>query len=303
MDENEDKKNEDEKNADVQTTKNTAEGGKAGVEEGRVTEISGAEDGRVSPYFRLTDAQLRARQRPGEAIFIAEGPKVVTTALERGLEPVSFLIRRKMIDGAGKDILAMSPETPVYTADDSLLEEITGFRLQRSWVLCAMKRPREKQPGEVLAGARRAAVLEGVWEPSNVGAIFRSAAALGWDAILLSPDCSDPWHRRSVRVCMGAVFTVPFARTAEDSGQELLHRLGFKTCGMALREGSLPLDSGVLKAQERLAVYLGNEDRGLRDETLDRCDYIVRIPMARGIDSLNVAAAAAISFWELKDHL
>ena len=270
--------------------------------EERVKVIRGAEDERVRLYFHLTDAQMRSKQRPEDAIFIAEGPKVVTTALERGLEPVSFLMREKMIGGAGKDILAMSPAAPVYTADDSLLEEITGFRLQRSWVLCAMKRPREKTVEEVLRGARRAAVLEGIWEPSNVGAVFRSAAALGWDAILLSPDCSDPWHRRSVRVCMGAVFTVPFARTGEDSGQEALHAMGFKTCGMALREGSVPLGDARLGNEERLAVYLGNEDRGLKDETLDRCDLILRIPMARGIDSLNVAAAAAIAFWELRQR-
>ncbi len=266
----------------------------------RVREILSTEDGGVSPYFRLTDAQMRSKQRPGEAIFIAEGPKVVTTALERGLKPISFLMRRKMIDGAGAEILGMSPDTVVYTGDDDLLESITGFRLQRSWVLSAMERPGERTAEEVLRGARRAAVLEGIWEPSNVGAIFRSAAALGWDAILLSPDCSDPWHRRSVRVCMGAVFTVPFARTGEDSGQEILHSLGFETCGMALREGSVPPDDPSLKKAERLALFLGNEDHGLKDATLDKCSRIIRIPMARSIDSLNVAAAAAIALWELR---
>ncbi len=270
------------------------------MEKDTVREITAVQEEGVRPYFRLTDAQMRSKQRPEEAIFIAEGPKVVKTALERGLRPLSFLMRRKMIEGAGKEILSMSPDTPVYTGDDDLLEEITGFRLQRSWVLSAMARPRERTAEEVLSAARRAVVLEGIWEPSNVGALFRSAAALGWDAILLSPDCSDPWHRRSVRVCMGAVFTVPFARTGEDSGQEILHRLGFETCGMALREGSIPLDDPALKRKERLAVILGNEDHGLRDGTLDKCDHIIRIPMARGIDSLNVAAAGAIALWELR---
>ncbi len=266
----------------------------------RITEIKTAQDDPVRAYFHLTDAQMREKQHPEDAIFIAEGPRVVSTALERGLEPLSFLMRRKMIDGAGEKLIAMSPDTPVYTADDDILEEITGFRLQRSWVLSAMKRPRERAMEEVLSGARRVAVLEGIWEPSNVGAVFRSAAALGWDAVLLSPDCADPWHRRSVRVCMGAVFTLPFARTGADSGIGTLRSLGFVACGMALREDSVALGSGCLRDAERLAVFLGNEDRGLRAETLDKCDRVIRIPMARGIDSLNVAAAAAVAFWELR---
>ena len=261
----------------------------------RIREILSTEEEGVRPYFRLTDAQMRAKQRPGEAIFIAEGPKVVRTALERGLKPLSFLMRRKMIEGAGADILAMSPDTPVYTGDDGILEAVTGFKLQRSWVLSAMARPEEKTAEEV-----RVAVLEGIWEPSNVGAIFRTAAALGWDAILLSPDCSDPWHRRSVRVCMGAVFTVPFARTGEDSGAETLRSLGFVTCGMALREDSVSPDEPSLRKAERLAVFLGNEDHGLKEATLRGCRRVIRIPMAREIDSLNVAAAAAIALWELR---
>ena len=266
----------------------------------RIREILSTEEEGVRPYFRLTDAQMRAKQRPGEAIFIAEGPKVVRTALERGLKPLSFLMRRKMIEGAGADILAMSPDTPVYTGDDGILEAVTGFKLQRSWVLSAMARPEEKTAEEVLRGARRVAVLEGIWEPSNVGAIFRTAAALGWDAILLSPDCSDPWHRRSVRVCMGAVFTVPFARTGEDSGAETLRSLGFVTCGMALREDSVSPDEPSLRKAERLAVFLGNEDHGLKEATLRGCRRVIRIPMAREIASLNVAAAAAIALWELR---
>ena len=266
----------------------------------RVREIRSTEEEGVRPYFRMTDAQMRAKQRPEEAIFIAEGPKVVRTALERGMKPISFLIRRKMIDGAGADILAMTPETPVYTGDDGILEAVTGFKLQRSWVLSAMARPEEKTAEEVLRCARRVAVLEGIWEPSNVGAIFRTAAALGWDAILLSPDCSDPWHRRSVRVCMGAVFTVPFARTGEDGGTQMLRALGFETCGMALREDSVPPDDPSLHKAERLAVFLGNEDHGLKEATLRGCRRVIRIPMAREIDSLNVAAAAAIALWELR---
>ena len=252
-------------------------------------------------FYHLTDAQLRSRQEPEKGIFIAEGPKVVHTALDAGYTPVSLLMRRKFIDNElGQAIVARCGDVPVYTASDDLLAELTGFKLQRSWVLCAMRRPAPRQIGDVLRDAHRVAVLEGINEPSNVGAIFRSAAALGADAILLTPACCDPLHRRSVRVCMGAVFTVPWAWTGEDAGFAELRENGFTAVGMALREDCLTLDDERLQAYDKLAIYLGTEDTGLCERTISLCDHIVKIPMAPGIDSLNVAAAAAVAFWQLR---
>ena len=251
-------------------------------------------------YLHLTDHQLRSRREPEKGLFIAEGPKVVLSALEAGCAPVSLLMRRKFVDGPGAAIIAKCPDVPVYTGDDDTLAALTGFRLQRSWVLCALRRPAPRSVAEVLAGADRVAVLEGITEPSNVGAIFRSAAALGCGGILLSPSCCDPLHRRAVRVCMGALFTVPWARTGEELGFPQLREAGFATAALALREDSLSLEDPRLAETEKLAVFLGTEDTGLRRETLDRCDHIVRIPMAEGIDSLNVAAAAAVAFWQLR---
>ncbi len=266
-----------------------------------VIEIQSPSDPRTEAYFHQSDAALRSRQRPGEALLVTEGPKVTLTALEKGLTPVSLLMRKKMIEGAGKALIDACPEgTPIYTAGDDVLEKLTGFRLQRTWVLGAMRRSAPREATDLLKNARRVAVLEGITEPSNVGAIYRSAAALGVDCLLLSPDCCDPCHRRSLRVCMGAVFTVPWAWTEADSGQALLHKMGFATVGMALSDRSVPLDDPCLDAPERLAVYLGTEDTGLREETLDKCDYVVRIPMRAGIDSLNVAAAAAVAFWQFR---
>ena len=252
-------------------------------------------------FFRLTDAQLRSRQEPEKGILIAEGPKVVHTALDAGYEPVALLMRRKFIASLGAQIIRRCGDIPVYTGEDEALAALTGFRLQRTWVLCALRRPREKTPEEVLPSARRVACLEGITEPSNVGAIFRSAAALGFDAILLSPDCCDPWHRRAVRVCMGAIFSVPWARTGPDGALPLLKNSGFTVLGMALRDDCLTLDDPRLQEAEKLAVCLGTEDTGLREETIARCDYVVKIPMAPGIDSLNVAAAAAVAFWQLRE--
>ena len=251
-------------------------------------------------FYHLTDAQLRSRQEPEKGMFIAEGPKVVLSALGAGCQPLSLLMRRKMIDTQGAEIIRQCGDAPVYTADDSVLAALTGFKLQRSWVLCAMRRPREKTVEEALQDARRVAVLEGITEPSNVGAIFRSAAALRADAILLSPTCCDPLHRRAVRVCMGAIFQVPWARTGADEAFPLLRRLGFTTLGLALRENCLSLEDPSLPALDRLAVFLGTEDTGLQEETIRQCDKIVKIPMAGGIDSLNVAAAAAVAFWQLR---
>ena len=252
-------------------------------------------------FYHLTDAQLRSRQEPEKGIFIAEGPKVTHSALDAGCEPVSLLMRKKFIDSPlGREIIDKCGDIPVYTAEDEALAALTGFKLQRSWVLCAMKRPRPRSVSDVIAGKRRVALLEGITEPSNVGAIFRSAAALKADAVLLSPTCCDPLHRRAVRVCMGAVFTVPWAWTEDDAGFSLLRGHGFSTVGMALREPCLALDDPGLQAVQKLAVYLGTEDTGLSERTVSQCDHIVKIPMAPGIDSLNVAAAAAVAFWQLR---
>ena len=251
-------------------------------------------------FYHLTDAQLRSKQEPEKGIFIAEGPKVVHTALDAGYEPVSLLMRRKFIDGLGADIISRCPGIPVYTADDETLAELTGFKLQRSWVLCAMRRPAPRSVSGVLQNARRVAVLEGITEPSNVGAIFRSAAALRADAILLTPTCCDPLHRRAVRVCMGAVFTVPWAWTDGELGFPELRENGFSTLGLALRDDCLTLDDPSLPGVEKLAIYLGTEDTGLTEKAIGSCDHIVKIPMAEGIDSLNVAAAAAVAFWQLR---
>ncbi|MBQ9265197.1 MAG: RNA methyltransferase [Clostridia bacterium] len=251
-------------------------------------------------FYHLTDAQLRSRQEPEKGVFIAEGPKVVLSALDAGYEPLSLLMRRKMVAAQGAAIIRRCGDIPVYTAEDAVLAELTGFKLQRSWVLCAMRRPPLRKAEDVIRGAHRVAVLEGITEPSNVGAIFRSAAALGADAILLTPTCCDPLHRRAVRVCMGSVFLVPWARTGEDNAFPLLKAAGFCTVGLALRENCLTLDDPRLPETDKLAIYLGTEDTGLTDATIAQCDDIAKIPMAAGIDSLNVAAAAAIAFWQLR---
>lgn len=251
-------------------------------------------------FYHLTDPQLRSRQEPEKGVFIAEGPKVVHAALDAGCEPLSLLMRKKFLTGLGAEIMARCGDVPVYTGEDEVLSALTGFRLQRSWVLCAMRRPAPKTPRQVIRGARRLAVLEGITEPSNVGAIFRSAAALKADGILLTPSCCDPLHRRSVRVCMGAVFQVPWARTEEDNAIPLLKEQGFSVIGLALRDRCLSLDDPALPALPRLALFLGTEDTGLTEDTIRQCDHVVKIPMAAGIDSLNVAAAAAVAFWQLR---
>ena len=266
----------------------------------QVIELKSLDQPGAGLFYHLTDPQLRSKQEPEKGVFIAEGPKVVLSALDAGCQPLSLLMRRKFIDGLGAQIIRRCGDAPVYTAEDSVLSALTGFKLQRSWVLCAMRRPPEKTAQEVISGARRVAVLEGITEPSNVGAIFRSAAALGADAILLSPTCCDPMHRRAVRVCMGAVFLVPWARTGDDTAFPLLRAAGFTTVGLALRPDCLRLDDPRLAAARRLAVFLGTEDTGLTDDTIRRCDCIAKIPMADGIDSLNVAAAAAVAFWQFR---
>lgn len=251
--------------------------------------------------YHWTDAQLRSRQAPDKGVFIAEGPKVTHSALDAGCEPLSLLMRKKfVVSPLGREIIGRCGDVPVYTAEDDILSALAGFKMQRAWVLCAMRRPRPRGIAEVLPGKRRVAYLEGLTEPSNVGAIFRSAAALKADAILLSPDCCDPLHRRAVRVCMGSIFQVPWARAEENEALPLLKEAGFTVAGLALRDNCWTLDDPRLPGIPKLALCLGNEDTGLAEATLDQCDHIVKIPMAGGIDSLNVAAAAAVAFWQLR---
>ena len=248
-------------------------------------------------YARLTENQLLCRREPENAMFIAESPMVIERALDAGCKPVSFLMERKHIDGKGAALLARCPDVPVYAAELDVLTQLTGFHLTRG-MLCAMRRPQPRDPAALLQTAARVAVLENVMNPTNLGAIFRSAAALGMDAVLLTSAGSDPLYRRAVRVSMGTVFQVPWAYLPED-WPELLHALGFRTAAMALRDDSLSIDDPRLLAEEKLAIVLGTEGDGLADGTIAHCDYTVRIPMAHGVDSLNVAAASAVAFYQL----
>ncbi len=248
-------------------------------------------------FARLTEAQLRNKKEPEKGVFIAESPKVIGTALDAGYEPISFLMEKKHVDGDAKEILARCPEVPVYTAERELLEQLTGYALTRG-VLCAMRRPPMADLKGVLKTARRVAVLEGIVDSTNIGAIFRSAAALGMDAILLTSTCCDPYNRRAVRVSMGTVFQVPWA-VAED-WMPVLREHGFKTAAMALDERAISIEDEALQKQERLAVFMGTEGDGLNKATIDACDYTVMIPMYHGVDSLNVAAASAVAFWQLR---
>ena len=256
-------------------------------------------------YARLTEAQLRNRLEPDKGVFIAESPKVIATALDAGCEPLSFLMERRHIEGDAEGVLARCGDVPVYTAEHELLTQLTGFTLTRG-VLCAMRRPRQPSVEEVCRSARRVAVLEGIVDHTNVGAIFRSAAALGIDAVLVTPTCCDPLYRRAVRVSMGTVFQVPWARIGEEAadwparGIERLHALGFRTAAMALTDDSVSIEDAALAAEERLAIVLGTEGDGLSPRTVAACDYTVKIPMAHGVDSLNVAAASAVAFWQLR---
>lgn len=249
-------------------------------------------------YARLTENQLVNRADPANALFIAESPLVIGRALDAGCVPVSFLMERRHIDGKARDILARCPEDiPVYAAGLDVLTQLTGFHLTRG-MLCAMRRPKLRDPAVLLQDASRVAVLENVMNPTNLGAIFRSAAALGMDAVLLTSAGSDPLYRRAVRVSMGTVFQVPWAYLPE-GWTELLHTLGFRTAAMALRDDSVRLDDPRLAAERKLAVVMGTEGDGLADATIAACDYTVRIPMHHGVDSLNVAAASAVAFYQL----
>ena len=266
-----------------------------------VVEIKDFQDPALDVYARLTEAQLRSRADPGKGVFIAESPKVIEIALNGGCEPVSFLMERRHIDADARHLLERFPNVPVYTGSREVLQNLTGYALTRG-VLCAMLRPQLPTVEMVCANARRIAVLEGIVDSTNVGAIFRSAAALNVDAILLSPTCCDPLCRRAVRVSMGTVFQVPWTRMTEtwpEEGMARLGAMGFKTAAMALDANSVGIDHPALKREEKLAILLGTEGDGLSRNTIARCDYTVMIPMSHRVDSLNVAAASAVAFWEL----
>lgn len=268
-----------------------------------VIEIKDFEAQELDVYARLTEAQLLNRHEPEKGMFIAESPKVIERALDAGCIPVSFLAEPKHVEGEARELIRRCGEVPVYTAEFPVLSRLTGFPMTRG-VLCAMRRPKRREAWELCSGARRVAILEHVVNPTNVGAIFRSAAALNMDAVLLTPDCSDPLYRRAARVSMGTVFQVPWTFLEgewrwPEAGVEQLRRLGFKTAAMALNGRAVSIDDPGLLAEEKLAIVLGTEGDGLASETVAACDYTVRIPMSHGVDSLNVAAASAVAFWQL----
>ena len=263
-----------------------------------IVEVSSLADARLAPYSGLTEAQLRYGMSDFGELFIAESPKVINVALNAGYSPVSLLCEAKHIAGDAADIVARcGDDVPVFTGSRELLSRLTGYTLTRG-VLCAMRRPMPKSLGEVLDGARRVVVIDGVVDSTNIGAIFRSAAALGIDAVLLTPGSCDPFNRRAVRVSMGSVFLVPW--TWLDVPVASLRDFGFKVAAMALTHDSISLDNPLLRRVERLAIVMGTEGDGLSRETIADCDYVVRIPMSHQVDSLNVAAAAAVAFWELR---
>lgn len=262
-----------------------------------VIEIQSLDHPGVEVFSTLTEAQLRNRLDPQRGIFIAESPKVIRVALDAGHVPVALLCERRHLTGDAADILARVGDIPVYTGERDLLARLTGYTLTRG-VLCAMRRPVPPAVDDVCREARRVVVIHGVVDTTNIGAIFRSAAALGIDAVLLTTDSCDPLNRRAVRVSMGSVFLVPW--TWVEQPLTCLHGLGFRTAAMALTGRSIPLDAPVLKEEPRLALVMGTEGDGLPRETIAGADYVVRIPMAHGVDSLNVAAASAVAFWELR---
>lgn len=261
-----------------------------------ITDFSAPE---LDIYARLSEGQLLNRHEPEKGIFIAESPKVIERALDAGYEPISCLIEKKQLTGEAKEILCRCGEIPVYTAEFDVLTKLTGFALTRG-MLCAMHRPLLPSVADICSNARRIAVLENIMNPTNVGAIFRSAAALGMDALLLTADCSNPLYRRAIRVSMGTVFQIPW--TFLDSETDVvpaLHALGFKTAAMALSDNSVSIGHPHLAKEDKLAIILGSEGDGLTTETISASDYVVRIPMSHGVDSLNVAAASAVAFWQL----
>lgn len=267
-----------------------------------IIEIHDFSDPALDVYARLTENQLLNRADPDNALFVAESPLVIGRALDAGCEPVSFLMERQHTQGKGREILARCcQDIPVYTADESVLTQLTGFHLTRG-MLCAMRRPKLQSVEDVCRDARRLVVLENVMNPTNIGAIFRSAAALNMDAVLLTEAGSDPLYRRAVRVSMGTVFQIPWTYLPDgwpEPSMGWLRAQGFRTVAMALRDDSVPLNDPRLLAEERLAIVLGTEGDGLAQATIDACDYTVRIPMSHGVDSLNVAAASAVAFYQL----
>lgn len=273
-----------------------------------IVEISDFSASELDVYARLTENQLLCRADPQNALFIAESPKVIERALDAGYEPISLLMERKHIEGQAKEIIERCGNIPVFTSTLDVLTQLTGFPLTRG-VLCAMRRKPLPDFREVIRNARRIAVLEDVMNPTNIGAIVRSAAALNMDAILFTPACCDPLYRRAVRVSMGTIFQIPWAYIGESpadwpqAGMNRLRELGFRTAAMALRDDSVRMDDKALMAEEKLAIILGTEGDGLSGSTIADCDYTVRIPMSHGVDSLNVAAASAVAFWQLGKRL
>lgn len=271
---------------------------------GNLIEIMDFSAPELDVYARLTEAQLLNKDKLSEGLFIAESPKVIERALDAGYEPVSFLAEECHIRGEAADVIARCGDIPVYTAAFDVLTQLTGYKLTRG-MLCAMRRAELPSVEEICAKARRIAVLESVMNPTNVGAIFRSAAALNMDAVLLTPGCSNPLYRRAARVSMGTVFQVPWTFIGSEPGEwpnpgmECLRAMGFKTAAMALSDDSVSIDDPQLMREEKLAIILGTEGDGLSGSTIADCDYTVKIPMSHGVDSLNVAAASAVAFWQL----
>ena len=269
----------------------------------RITDFNATE---LDIYARTKEVVLLNRAKPEDGIFIAESPKVIERALDSGCEPISILMEERHIEGEGKSVLERCGDIPVYTAEFDVLKELTGFPLTRG-MLCAMRRPAPLSLQQVCENATRLAILEDVVNPTNVGAIFRSAAALGMDAVILTQACSDPLYRRAIRVSMGTVFQIPWTyvdKSVEwpDEGMKFLHDMGFKTAAFALKDDSVGIDDPQLMSEEKLALLLGTEGDGLATETIADCDYTVKIPMSHGVDSLNVAAASAVAFWQLGNH-
>ncbi len=272
--------------------------------EPNMIEIDNLNSPELAIYANRNEAQLLHINEPELGIFIAESPNVIIRAMDAGYEPISFLLEKKSVDKEASSLIDRWKNVPVYVAEMSVLEQITGFKLTRG-VLCAMKRKEYPSIESICQNARRIAILEDVVNPTNVGAIFRSAAALNMDAVLLSPACSDPLYRRAARVSMGTVFQVPWTYFPKSegswngSGMDKLHAMGFKMAAMALDDKAIPISDERLHNEEKLAIVLGTEGEGLSDETISKCDYTVIIPMTHGVDSLNVAAASAVAFWEL----
>lgn len=269
-----------------------------------IIEIKDLQTNELDIYARLNEAQLLHYYEPDLGIFIAESPNVIERAIRAGYEPLSFLVEKKQYNGKTKDLIDMFNEIPIFVAEYDILSKLTGFNLTRG-MLCAMRRRQLPSVADICKNARRIAILEDVVNPTNVGAIFRSAAALNMDAVLLTPACSDPLYRRASRVSMGTVFQIPWTYIGTDTddwqtnGLNTLKALGFKTAAMALRQDSVSIDDPTLMAEDKLAIFLGTEGDGLANTTIEGCDYTVCIPMSHGVDSLNVAAASAVAFWQL----